>query len=108
MDTTTPDITPQSPAPKPAKKIKRHSKWWSVGVSLAFVLTVAAWVSMVVSEQVSLWCAIGGAVASIVSLTQLGRGLLRDVAITCLIASAVLLVVFGIFYFGIHILLSSL
>ena len=87
---------------------KRPSGWWAAGVALAFLLTAAAWMSMVVSENAGLWCAMAGAVMSVVCICRLRRGLMRDVAITCLIASGVLLVVFALFYFGINLLLESL
>lgn len=78
-------------------------KWeWNVCVVLAFAITVVAWISMIFNEYVSFWSAIAALVLASVAVAKLKRCFMRDVAVTCILANAVLLLVYGIFYFALE------
>lgn len=78
-------------------------KWeWNACVVLAFAITVVAWISMIFNEYVSFWSAIAALVISAVAVAKLKRSFMRDVAVTCILANAILLLVYGIFYFALE------
>lgn len=78
-------------------------KWeWNMIVVLAFAITVVAWISMIFNEYVSFWSAIAALAVSGVAVAKLSRCFMRDVAVTCILANAVLLLVYGIFYFALE------
>lgn len=71
------------------------------------VVAIAAWVSMVFSGNVSFCLAIIGVVVSAFG-ARAPKGLVRDMAITAIVASAVLIVVFAIFFGVIYYLERTL
>lgn len=78
-------------------------KWeWNMCVVLAFAMTVVAWISMIFNEYVSFWSAIAALVLSAVTVAKMPRCFMREVAITCVLSNAVLLLVYGIFYFALE------
>lgn len=64
---------------------------------LGMVLTVAAWCALIFSGGLAVGLGVAGVIVSAFGIRS-PRGLVRDMAITSVVASAVLLVVLGIFY----------
>ncbi len=63
---------------------------------------------MVYNESLCAGLAIGALCAAIAGCVLTRRGIWRDIAITAIIGSAVLLLVLGIFFFGIDMLVRSI
>lgn len=80
---------------------------WRYVVGAACVLTLVAWVSLLYSEHISFWAGICGLVLSCAGLRARGA-VWRNLAITCIIASAVLLLVYAIFWGAIVFALNSI
>lgn len=64
---------------------------------LGALSTIGAWLSLIFSGSAAFFLALGGVVVSAFGARS-PKGLVRDMAITAIVASAVLIVVFGIFY----------
>lgn len=79
--------------------------WMSV---ISFFLAVGAWIEMVFNEYACGALAIAGLVAAIVGCCLCRRCIWRDISITSIVATGVLLLVFAIFFFGIRFALNSL
>lgn len=80
---------------------------WRYVVGAACVLTLVAWVSLLYSEHISFWAGICGLVMSCAGLRTRGA-VWRNLAITSIIASAVLLLVYAIFWGAIVFALNSI
>ena len=80
---------------------------WRYVVGVACVLTIVAWVSLLFNEHISFWTGICGLVLSCAGLRARGT-VWRNLTITCIIASAVLLLVYAIFWGAIVFALNSL
>lgn len=75
---------------------------------VGFVFTVVAWVEIIFNEYVSGVCAIVAMILSIVACCLCRKGFWRDMAITAILATVVLLLVFALFFFGIRFAINSL
>lgn len=82
-------------------------KPWRAGVFGAIIVTFAAWCAMMLNPYVSFWLAAAGTLLAIVSAVRVGRGLLRDLGITCAIATGVLMLVYIIIHFALQLLVAS-
>lgn len=69
------------------------------------LLTLIAWITMILNPWLSGGCALAGLILSIIG-TCIPRSARRNLAITSLVASFVLLLVLSIFIIGLHILLN--
>lgn len=74
---------------------------------LGALTTLGAWLALIFNGSVSFWLAVVGLVLASVGAKS-PRGLVRDMAITAIVASAVLLVVFAIFFGALYYLDKSL
>lgn len=116
MDDTIKDIPsdpkPSTPASKPVEQIpippmptERQPKAWRAWMAVFGTLfTIAAWILLPFVSMPSLVCAVVGVIVS-----ALGIGSrLRTLAITTLLASSVLCMVYAIFYGVIYFVLNKL
>lgn len=108
QDTLQPDVTPTT-EPTDSYEVQQHPvrKPWRAGVAGAIIVTLAAWCAMMFNPYVSFWLAAAGIVLAIVSAVRVGRGLWRDLGITCAIAAGVLMLVYLIIHFALQILVAS-
>lgn len=81
--------------------------WWPTAGLIGTVLTVVAWCLLMFYPWMSLWGAVAALVLSVAGLMT-GRGCLRDVIITSVVASAVLVLVHVIFTWGLDYVVSNL
>lgn len=81
--------------------------WWPTAGMIGTVLTVVAWCMLMFYPLVSLWGALAALVLSVAGL-RTGRGCLRDIIITSVVASAVLVVVHVIFTWGLDYVVNTL
>lgn len=101
---TTPQENSQE---QPAKEQKASSLVWTLMSVAGAVASVAAWCVMMSSEKLSFWCAVVALVLACLGLKSAGRGW-RNLSVTSIIASGVLLLVYGIFWGAIFFTLKSL
>ena len=92
---------------QPAKEQKAPSWAWTWISAAGAFASVAAWCVMMSSEKVSFWCAVVALLLSCLGLKSDGRGW-RNLSVTSIIASGVLLLVYGIFWGAIFFTLKSL
>lgn len=92
------DVTRTSPA---------GSRRWLVAILAGVALTVAAWLALMFYPVASLWCAVAALALSVAGL-RIGRGCLRDIGITSIVASGVLVLVHIIFTWGLDYTVNSL
>ncbi len=100
-----------APAPGPSVEAPRQEKPRILGntvATLSLIVCIGAWIAMVYNEGASAALAIAALVMAIVGCFMTRRGLWRDVAITAIIASCVLLLVFAAFSYGLDMLVKSL
>lgn len=100
--------TPQEKSQdQPAKEQKAASWVWTLMSVAGAVAAVGAWCVMMNSEKISFWCAVAALLLSCPGLKSGGRGW-RNLSVTAIIASGVLLLVYGIFWGAIFFTLKSL
>lgn len=102
MDTE--QVTNEQSAKTKGKETSSLWTWMSV---IGAIFTVGAWCVMMGSEKVSFWCAVIGLVLSCLGVKCGHRGW-RNLSITAIIAAAVLLLVYGIFWGAIFFTMKSL
>ncbi|MCC8118019.1 MAG: hypothetical protein LIP09_04615 [Bacteroidales bacterium] len=90
---------------KPNRKVTPAAIWLSL---VSFVLAVLAWVEMIFNEYASGSLAIAGLVVAIVGCCLCRRCIWRDISITSIIATGMLLIVFAIFFFGIRYAINAI
>lgn len=91
--------------PQPKRKISAAAIWLSV---VSFIFAVLAWVEMIFNEYASGSLAIAGLVVAIVGCCLCRRCIWRDISITSIIATGMLLLVFAIFFFGIRYAINAI
>lgn len=106
MDNDSQDIKDQAPvqADEPAR---RRSPLLLVAAIVGMLLTLVAWMALMFYPSVSLGCAIGSLCLSVAAL-WMGRCCWRDVAITSIVASGVLILVHVVFTWGLDYALASI
>lgn len=93
----------ETPVPEPPR---RSSIWFAAAVA-GLLLTVAAWCALMFYPVASFWCGLAGIVLSAAGL-RVGRCCWRDIAITSIVASAVLVLVHIIFTWGLEYTVNNL
>lgn len=91
-----------------AAQPRRKPRWAAWVVALALLCAIIAWMALLFSDTVSVGFAVASLGLSIAGVCGLKRSFMRDVSITCLIASAILLLVYAIFFFGIRYAISMI
>lgn len=96
-------------AEKPENQDKKPGKGaiFVVCIILGIVASLAAWGAMLYFQSLSFWLSVAGVLLSAAGL-WIGRCCWRDIAVTSLIASGVLLIVHLIFKFAVDYALSSM
>ncbi|MCC8114814.1 MAG: hypothetical protein LIP03_12665 [Bacteroidales bacterium] len=94
--------------PQDSQPAQRKSGGWILLVLLSAALTIVAWLTMIWDEHVSFWTGVAGLCVAIAGAALVRRGIWRDIAITCIIACAALLLVYVIFYSAITYAINSL
>jgi len=104
MTDDTPDIAPRQTESTQAKECAsvaedtaRRSPVFKVCAWLGAMATLGAWLAMIFNGWTSFALAVGGLLLSAFGARS-PRGLVRDMAITAIVAAGVLIVVFGIFF----------
>lgn len=108
MDNNTQDIkqnTATTSDGQPATR--RRGAWLLVAAVIGAVLTVMAWMALMYYPTASMWCAACGLVLSVAAL-WMGRSCWRDIAITSVVASGVLILVHVVFVWALDYALASL
>lgn len=95
----TAEETPRQPKPR---------RWANLIASVALILCIVAWIAMAYDEYTSIGLGIAAMCMAIVGCFTTRRSIWRDIAITAIIASGVLLLVFAMFTFGLDILVKSI
>lgn len=85
----------------------RHRSLCVTAAVVGTILTVVAWVCLMFWPVVSVWCGVAALVLSAAGI-KAGRGCVRDIAITSVVASAVLVLVHIIFTWGLDYAVSTL
>lgn len=93
---------------KKTEKQPVYRKVWRSPAAVAIVVTVVAWVAMILNPYVSFWCAVVGVAVAIVSAVRIGKGVWRDIAIACAVACGILIMVFVGFHFTLKYLIGSI
>lgn len=104
-DTESAPAAAMAVAEKPNRKVTPAAIWLSL---VSFVLAVLAWVEMIFNEYASGSLAIAGLVVAIVGCCLCRRCIWRDISITSIIATGMLLIVFAIFFFGIRYAINAI
>lgn len=94
-------------ADESAQTQPKHRKLWVTAAVAGALLTVLAWLFLMFLPMGSVWCAVVALVLSIAGI-WVGRGCVRDIAITSVVASGVLLLVHIIFTWGLDYVVSTL
>ncbi len=90
-----------------APESARRSPLWLVAAVAGLLLTVAAWCALMFYPVASFWCGLAGIVLSVAGL-RVGRCCWRDIAITSIVASVVLVLVHIIFTWGLEYTVNNL
>lgn len=85
----------------------RHRSLWVTAAVVGTILTVVAWLCLMFWPVVSVWCGVAALVLSVAGI-NVGRGCVRDIAITSVVASGVLVLVHIIFTWGLDYAVSTL
>lgn len=108
MDNDTQDIKQDAvAADEPALTPRHRSPLLLAAAAVGMILTVVAWIVLMFYPGVSLGCAIGGVALSVAAL-WIGRSCWRDIAITSIVASGVLILVHVVFTWALDYALASL
>lgn len=107
MDTDNLPMPPAEPAKAPGPD-RKPRRWANLIASVGLLLCIAAWFAMVYNENLSSALGIASLCLSILACVFTRRGIWRDIAITAIIGAAVLLLVFGLFTFGLDMLVRSI
>lgn len=92
-------------AVQPKQKTRAAAIWLSL---VGFLLAILAWIEMVFNEYASGSLAIAGLAVAIVACCLCRRCIWRDISITTMVATGMLLLVFAIFFFGLRFAINSL
>lgn len=95
------------PAETQEAAVEKPRDKWKIAAIAGFLITLSAWIVLVSSDICSLTCGAVGLIVSCFGTKSSSRGW-KDLAITSIVASAVLLLVFAIFWGAIIFALKSL
>lgn len=94
-------------ADEPQQTTHGRSSWLLVAAVVGMIFTIVAWIVLMFHPAVSLGCAIAGVALSVASL-WMGPGCWRNIAITSVVASGVLILVHVVFTWVLDYALASL
>lgn len=92
-----PGHTPAQAATATAENQDGGKPWHKTCAWIGAFITLSAWIALIFNGEVSFFLALAGVIVSAFGVKS-PRGLVRDMAITAVVASGVLLVVFAIFF----------